>query len=341
MREPSISAIAVRSLVDLAVSMGADRNVLLANAGISASSLDGADARIPFDRYVSVTREAQSLCHDPAFALRYGEMIDVSDISISCAVASATGVTIDGVIGQINRFARLGADVECADNGDRLQLKRVAGQLWLVDTRRNPNDFPELTEATFARMITSTRRALGEMPFFLAVEFTHASPAYHAEYERIFRIPMTFGAKRNAFCLDERLLRAHRPRPSSPLVTRVLREHAERLLERLDATQTVRGRVESEILSLLGKGDASIDAVSRSLALSRQTVFRGLKAEGVTFEAVLDQVRHRLAIRHLRDEGLPVYRVSQLLGYSEPAAFSRAFKRWTGTSPRAMRGSRG
>jgi AraC-like DNA-binding protein len=57
-----------------------------------------------------------------------------------------------------------------------------------------------------------------------------------------------------------------------------------------------------------------------------------LKAEGVTFEQVLDELRHRLALRYMR-EGMSVKQAAYRLGFSEPAAFSRAFKRWTGRSP--------
>jgi AraC-like DNA-binding protein len=62
-----------------------------------------------------------------------------------------------------------------------------------------------------------------------------------------------------------------------------------------------------------------------------------LKAEGVTFEQLLDRVRRRAAIRMIREERLPVKDVAFRLGFSDPAAFSRAFKRWTGASPGANR----
>ena len=62
-----------------------------------------------------------------------------------------------------------------------------------------------------------------------------------------------------------------------------------------------------------------------------------LKTEGVTFEQVLDGLRRRLALKLVRDPALPVKELAWRLGFSDPAAFSRAFKRWTGKSPRAFR----
>ncbi len=94
-----------------------------------------------------------------------------------------------------------------------------------------------------------------------------------------------------------------------------------------------RREVEAVVEPLLAKGDANIDRVARDMGLSRQTLYRRLKAEGVTFELLLDELRHRLALKLLRDQHLPVKQAAWRLGFSDPAAFSRAFKRWTGTAP--------
>lgn len=93
--------------------------------------------------------------------------------------------------------------------------------------------------------------------------------------------------------------------------------------------------VEGRIEDLLETGQASIDRVAADMGLSRQTLYRRLRQEGVTFEALLDKLRHRLALRYLREDKLSVKAASYRLGFSDPAAFSRAFKRWTGASPRA------
>ena len=93
-----------------------------------------------------------------------------------------------------------------------------------------------------------------------------------------------------------------------------------------------RREVERELEPLLAGGDAGIDRVARALGCSRQTLYRRLKTEGTTFEQVLDDLRRRLALRYMR-EGLSVKETAYRLGFSESAAFSRAFKRWTGRSP--------
>lgn len=96
---------------------------------------------------------------------------------------------------------------------------------------------------------------------------------------------------------------------------------------------SVRHEVERHVEPLLAVGEARIERVASAMGCSRQTLYRRLKAEEITFEQVLDGLRHRIAIKLMRNGALPVKDVAYRLGFSDPAAFSRAFKRWTGQSP--------
>jgi AraC-like DNA-binding protein len=101
-------------------------------------------------------------------------------------------------------------------------------------------------------------------------------------------------------------------------------------------TSVFRSEVERRLEPLLASGEVGIERLARDLGYSRQTLYRRLKAEGVTYEQVLDGLRRRLALRFM-GEGLPVKDAAYRLGFSDPAAFSRAFKRWTGSSPSTRR----
>jgi AraC-like DNA-binding protein len=120
----------------------------------------------------------------------------------------------------------------------------------------------------------------------------------------------------------------------------VLAERADALMKELEASKTVRGRVESALMPVLHTGNASIELVADKLALSRQTLFRRLRAEGTTFEKVLEDLRHTLALQYLSGGKVSVNECAYLVGFSDPASFSRAFKRWTGTNPRDYRSAR-
>ena len=106
-------------------------------------------------------------------------------------------------------------------------------------------------------------------------------------------------------------------------------------LNRPPRTRSFRREIERTLEPLLASGDVGLDRIASALGRSRQTLYRRLKAEGFTFEQVLDELRHRLALRYMR-QGMSVKQAAYRLGFSEPAAFSRAFKRWTGRSPSMM-----
>lgn len=98
-----------------------------------------------------------------------------------------------------------------------------------------------------------------------------------------------------------------------------------------------KAEVEKAIGGMLETGSASIEQVAATLAMSRQTLYRRLKAEGVTFEELLDAKRRQLAIVYLGQRRLSVKAAAYKLNFSDPAAFSRAFKRWMGVSPSEFR----
>jgi len=328
-RDLTVAAGLARGLLELAVAKGADPAVLAARAGIDLADLADQDNRIPFAKYVLLMRAGQELAKDPALALHYGETSDMSEFSVVGLLSHACE-TFGEVMVQLNRYGRL--VVEYDGGPKRFTVAADAAGLWLTDNRANPNDFPELTESTFARLICGPRR-FGVAQTARAVHVTHTAPSYRAEYERIYGAPVTFGAARNAVLLDEAAI-ASRIQLQPRFAFGILANHAEKLMKELESSKTARGRVESLLMPILHTGNANMEAVAAKLGMSRQTLFRRLKAEGTTFEKVLDELRHRMALDYLGARKVSVNETAYLVGFSEPAAFSRAFKRWTGTSPR-------
>src|ERR1039457_6937113 len=231
--------------MELAVSKGASRGALAERSLIDPAELQDPDNRIPFAKYVALMRAGKELCHDPALALRFGEAFDCAEISIVGLIGEACE-TLAEAFAQMNRYARLAVEVDLG-TADRFQLEHNRGGLWMVDTRKNPNDFPELTESTYARMVCPSRRYFGEAQFIKAVHVTHPEPPYRDEYDRIFRVPVVFGRARHAVLTDERWL-THRNVHSSRYVFGVLSTHAEVLLKNLENSKSTRGRVENGVM---------------------------------------------------------------------------------------------
>jgi AraC-like DNA-binding protein len=333
MAEATVSAGNAGSLIELAVKNGARREELYRRSRIAPYRLQDQDNRVLMSEYFELMRASKELTGDPAFALEFGKSVHMQEFSILGLIFHACETVLDAIV-QANRYGQLVIDVDVG-TADRFQWLRRGGQLWLVDTRPDPNDFPELTEVTFGRFMRLTR-PFWDSPLVKEVHVTHAAPSYSAEYERYFEVPTTFGAEWNAMRVEEARLRqriAVQPR----FAFGILSEHAEQLLRTLEGSKSTRGRVESLLMPILHTGDASMDVIAQKLAVSRQTLYRQLKAEGVTFETVLDELRHQLAVHYLTGERTSVNETAYLVGFSEPAAFSRAFKRWTGSSPRSVR----
>jgi AraC-like DNA-binding protein len=88
---------------------------------------------------------------------------------------------------------------------------------------------------------------------------------------------------------------------------------------------------------VLRDGEPSIEHLAPRLGVSVRSLQRRLREAGTSYKQVLDQVRHDLALRYLTAGELSIGEVAFLLGFSEPSAFHRAFKRWTGSTPGEFR----
>jgi AraC-like DNA-binding protein len=334
MAELTVSAGLAAGLIDCATRRGADRECVLARGGLDELALADPDARIRYDTYVQLTAAAEAEAGDPALSLHYGAEVDLAEVSIVGLIMNASATMADA-FAQMQRFGRLTVEVAGVSEGPRYQTAVRDDELWLVDTRANPNTFPQLTESGFARLATGPRKFLSQ-PHILEAHFTHPEPSYGAEYRRIFQCPVRFGATWNALRLHPEIggwTVALQPK----YVFGVLVDRAEALLQSLKASTTVRGRVERLLLPVLHTGDVGAETIARTMGISRQTLFRHLTQEQTTFKQVLDDLRHRLALHYLEANRASVNETAYLVGFADPAAFSRAFKRWTGISPRAAR----
>jgi AraC-like DNA-binding protein len=330
--EPTVSAGYADNLLQFAVAKGADRQRLCEQSGIDPGDLSDPDNRVPLARYIALMRVAKQLCDAPALALDLGAEKDFKEISVVGLICYAAP-TMGEAFAELSRYARLAAEVDLPGLGGRFELSWIDGELWMIDRRTDPNSFPEMTESTWSRFICETARHFPDAPFAKAVHFTHPAPDYRADYDRVLKAPLTFGSDRNAIMIDPSWLTIELHQPNR-YVFGVLSEHADKLLKSLESAQTMRGRVESLLIPTLHRGDIGMDDIAGRIGLSRQSLYRRLKEEEVSYEALVDDLRHRMALHYLSGRKTSVNETAYLVGFSDPSSFSRAFKRWTGLSPR-------
>jgi AraC-like DNA-binding protein len=170
----------------------------------------------------------------------------------------------------------------------------------------------------------------------------HFSIAHHrsgstSEMARFVGAKVEFGAEKDELALNidaRELPLIH----ADTYLNDLLVKYCEAALanRRVDATQ-LRTRVENAIASVLPHGRVLVEDVARSLGMSERTLSRKLSDEGLNFTEILQQLRRHLAVRYLDDHKLHVSKIAWLLGFRQVSAFTHAYKRWTGKTPREMR----
>lgn len=200
--------------------------------------------------------------------------------------------------------------------------------------RSVPHD--ESIEYALASLCCASRALAGAPLPLTEVTFAHDPPRDVSHHERVFGVPVRFGAAQNGYFFDSEQLLLPLARGDLSL-RQQLQGAAARVLRRsedpADFRRTVRAAIERE----LQRGDASVGRVAERLGLHPKAFARRLAAQALSFRELLDAVRYELADRHLRAPDARVGQVARLLGYSEKSAFNRAFKRWAGRSPQAFR----
>jgi AraC-like DNA-binding protein len=168
----------------------------------------------------------------------------------------------------------------------------------------------------------------------VSVQFRHAAPADRTMHRRTFGPSLTFDQDRNAIVLDRDTVM----RPVMQFrrnAHRVLEAHLRRERTQIGALWIV--RTQTIIRALLPFADSSLNAIARALATSPRSLQRRLFEAGTTFEELREQVREDLAVKYVQQSNLRLAEISEILGYSQQSAFSRAFKRLRGVTPRQLR----
>jgi AraC-like DNA-binding protein len=129
-------------------------------------------------------------------------------------------------------------------------------------------------------------------------------------------------------------------RRRDPILREMLEQHADPVATAMPDLDGGALDVRRALAARLTKGQTGIDVVARDLGTSARTLQRRLASAGLSYQELLDGVRRDAAERYIAGTALSIGEIAYLLGYSEPAAFHRAFKRWHDVTPQAFREQR-
>lgn len=335
MKNATVSAGLACNFLQFAVDKGASRGSLLARSQLTEAALEDQDARVSMLAYRSLIDAAVDLTGDQAIAVRFSVETRIEKMSIVGLIVHSSRSMPDAMT-QLNRYAKLVVEVDVMAAGDRFSVEPDNEQIWIVDNRPSPNEFPALSEMAFGRFIGEFRRHFPEMLFALAIELNHPAPPYATTLEEILRVPVSFGCPRNAMQIAPQALDADFDEPDA-YVFGLFADRADALLAELELDPTLRSRIEAHLIKHIHRGEVTMQMVAAELAMSRQTLYRRLREEGVTFAQIHDDVRRQMALDYLGAKKASVNETAYLVGFSEASAFVRAFRRWTGMTPLAFR----
>jgi AraC-like DNA-binding protein len=321
----------VRSVADGASAVGLDRSALLARAGL-ADPIDP-DARVPYAAWVTLWEELGQRVADPFVGLHFAESaIDESTFS-TVGFAARSAETFGAAIERVVVFSRL------LNEATETRLELRGGEARVVDGPRDlRRPWPRhLAECILAAYVVLGERWTGAELRPNRVAFQHARPESIAELERVFRCPVSFSQPRNWIDFP----RAHLAVPirSARLPLREFLDRQARAQMAPLAEAPLDERLRALVGDALPGGEPKLSWVARRLGTSTRTLQRRLASQGTSFAEIVDEVRRVLALRLLAEHGVSIREVGFLLGFSEPKAFRRAFRRWTGKSPRSFRGA--
>jgi len=318
------------TLVELLADHGVDERQLLLGTGLAPQQARG-EFSIGARQMDAVAANALRLSGDAQFGLRLGSRINVPSQGIF-GYALMTSATVGDALKLLIRYSR--AILPSIQIGVRQQEGRVAvvveaGQLPLALARF-------YCEVLFAAILHNGRLLIGENSGVIThLELNYPPPVDAAQYHQIFGSDVAFGSERCALILPEAGL-GIAISTANPVAQEIFRRECDRLSALDGRHGSVSERVQ-QVLLRAGSEFPTSAAVARQLHMSESTLQRRLAKEGCRYQQLLDQVRYRLAREYLQGTTLPIVEIASLLGFSDATNFRRAFRRWSQTTPAALR----
>lgn len=325
----------LRLIADLLAGMRMDVPAWLQRHGLDEARLAQADGALPLAPFRALIHDALACTGEPALGLLVGERLRINTHGM-LGYAALNSSTLRQALTLFERFVPVRTTLVAVRQevvGDTVRV-HVEPAAALDGLESVVLEAVMLTVKNLVDHIT-----LGACPV-RAVCFDGPAPSYAALATALFRCDVRYGAGWHGLVLPL----ADIDRPLSTADPASFEEAAricQRELDRRHADDALSNRVRRLLLDK-PTGFPSLVVTARLFNMTPRTLHRRLQDEGTTFARLLDEVRHHLALQHLKAGRLTLQEIAFHLGYTDPANFRRAFKRWEGVAPSAwMASSRG
>jgi len=312
-------------------SLGVDPAEVLAEVGVELSLFDDPDNLIGYAARGRLIRHCVARTGCPHLGLLVGQQGQLRDLGLVGLLAKYSpdvGAALHCLVRYFHLHAR-GATVSLAVKGD---MATLAYDIHLPHTEATD----QLGDGAAAMMLNIMRTLCGPDWRPTEVLLAHRRPADERAYRRLFQAPLCFDAECNGLTFPASWL--HHPLPAAdPELSRLLHKQIEALETRSDSFPD---QVRSVLRSALLTRHARADQVAALFSMHSRTLSRRLDACGTSYQALLDESRFEIARQMLENTALEVGQIAKALDYADASAFTRAFRRWSGTTPGQWRVSR-
>ena len=335
MREATIATSLLIDFVAFLGRRGLAADVVCRAAEVDPRWLDEPNSRVPAAAMERLWTAGEQLTSDADLGLHSAESYNPGALSIVGYVILSCRTAGDAL-------ARLARCAPLLNEGLQVSVHHENGATHCrfgaadgVDSflQRSPR---QAIETLAAGIVLTLRRLATQPPEPTLVSFRHSAPLSSAEHQRLFGAALRFDQPHNAVVYPSSALSAGML-SADPALLEVFEGDARRRLEQLKANGAVSGRVQTILGSRLNGEVPSLASIASELAMSERSVQRSLSEERTSYREIVDEVRKGLALAHLARPGTTATDVAFLLGFSEPSAFTRAFRRWTGAPPTQFR----
>jgi AraC-like DNA-binding protein len=331
-RVPLVSAWLLKPVLAAVRARGIPVEPLLAEAGLSQGLVEVPSEKLPRGAAVRLLEAAARAACDPAFGLTAAELYQPGANVFD--YAGVTSPTIEAALTRVCRYARL------VDEALSLKLETDGPLCMVVFRMADGETAPDvMVEYMLAVGVIAARQWVG-FTFPVEVRFRHAAPVNLATYERVLQGLVRFNAEHDAIVFPKVALSVP-VRSANPELLPVLDAQAAKLLAAtLSESMALPERVRALLRSELEHGSPTAERMAERLRMSERTLRRRLSEHGTSMKEILDELRRELALTMLTEPNVTIEDVALRLGFSDATAFHRAFRRWTGRTPKSFQDQR-
>jgi AraC-like DNA-binding protein len=328
MAEKTVSNATPKAILDACAESGIDTRVLLSEAGITDFLPDDPVGRTPFDDVVRLWEVSSKRTQDRMIGVNASKYAPFGAYKVVDYMMPTGQTPREGISKSLRYYPLINKGLHLQVNFD--------GKDGYIEMQNlsDPDVIPfQYVDFVFALISARIRISslLDQTP--AEIQLTCREPADSRGYDDFFRTRVRFRQRSNRMVFERQYL--DNPLPNSDAgLFEMLDSHARCLVKKRPPERDVLYELSRILRANLPTGGFDLNRSARTMGMSRRSLQRKLNKQGVTYRQILDKIRCEVSVSLLKKEDIGVEEIGFLVGYSEKRAFQRAFKQWTGTTPR-------